>query len=41
METAAEDLYANMGDTLTQLNSQIQDTKIRLKLYNLQRKAAN
>jgi len=41
METAAEDLYANMGDTLTQLNRQIQDTKIRLKQYNLQRKAAN
>jgi hypothetical protein len=39
METADEGLYANMGDTLTQLNRQIQDTKIRLEQYNLQRVA--
>ena len=41
METADEDLYANMGDTLTQINRQIQYTKTRLEQYNLQRKAAN
>jgi hypothetical protein len=41
METADEDLYANMGDTLTQLNGQIQYTKTRLEQYHLQHKAAN
>ena len=41
METADEDLYANMGDTLTQLNREIQDTKTQFEQYNLQRKAAN
>ncbi len=41
METADEDLYAYMGDTLTQLNRQIQDTKTRLEQYKLQHKAAN
>jgi hypothetical protein len=41
METADEDMYANMGDTLAQLNRQIQDTKTRLEQYHLQHKAAN
>ena len=41
METADENLYANMGETRTQLNRQIQDTKTRLEQYNLQHKAAN
>ena len=41
METAAEDLYANMGDTLTQLNGQIQYTKTRLEQYQLLHQAAN
>ena len=41
METADEDLYADMGNTLTQLNRQIQNTKTRLEEYHVQHKAAN